>query len=50
MVVANGYEAMMLGSEFEEEFRAWFSDGATSTVLYVVLVLVVIGIVLKATS
>lgn len=50
MVVANGYPAVILASEFEEEFKAWFEDGATDTVLYIVLVLAVIGIALKATS
>ena len=42
--------AMILASEFDEEFKSWFADGATDTVLYIVLVLAVIGIVLKATS
>lgn len=50
MVVANGHAAVVLASEFDEEFKAWFEDGATDTVLYVVLVLAVIGLVLKATS
>lgn len=50
MAVANGYPAVVLASEFEEEFKAWFEGGATDAVLYTVLVLVVIGVVLKATS
>ncbi|MDH4278663.1 MAG: hypothetical protein OEW83_11340 [Acidimicrobiia bacterium] len=50
MTAATGRLALILASEFDEEFKSWFSDGATDTVIYVVLVLAVIGIVLKATS
>lgn len=50
MLATTGHLALVLASQFDEEFKAWFSDGVTDTVIYVVLVLAVIGIVLKATS
>ena len=50
MSAANQGQAILLAGEFEEEFKDWFADGATSTVLYIVIVLAVIFIVLKATS
>lgn len=50
MTVVNQGQAIMLAADFEEEFKDWFSEGATTTVLYIALVLAVIFIVLKATS
>ena len=50
MIATTGHLALILASQFDEEFKAWFSDGVTDTVIYVVLILAVIGIVLKATS
>lgn len=50
MIATTGHPALILASQFDEEFEAWFSDGVTDTVIYVVLVLAVIGIVLKATT
>ncbi len=40
----------VLASEFDEQFKEWFADGASQTVLYTLGVLAIIGIVLKATS
>ncbi len=50
MISTTGPQPLVLVTEFEEEFKAWFADGVSSTVLYVVAVLAVIAIVLKATS
>lgn len=45
-----GAFAMVAASSFDEEFKAWFADGAMSSVLYTVIVLAVIAIVIKATT
>ena len=44
------YMASVVGSQFDEEFKDWFAEGSMTTVLYVVVVLAVIGIVVKAVS
>lgn len=36
---------MMLAQSFNEEFKNWFSDGATSSILYFVIVMVVVAVV-----
>ena len=50
MTVTSGRLAVVLASQFDEEFMAWFPGGASDAVIYIVVILAVIGIVLKATT
>ncbi|MDH3301832.1 MAG: hypothetical protein OES24_15140 [Acidimicrobiia bacterium] len=50
MTVESGRLAVVLASQFDEEFMAWFPGGASDAVIYIVVILAVIGIVLKATT
>ncbi len=36
---------MMLAQSFSEEFEDWFSNGATSSILYFVIVMLVVAVV-----